>query len=144
VRLSLLRGPTEPDPHADVGRHELAYAVMPHAGTWQEAGVVGQARCFGELLHWTSHAGAGGALAEVDRRDLVLDTIKLAEDGHALILRLYEAHGGRGSAKVRLGFPFEDAWTATLLEDRLRELPIDDGAIALDYAPFELITIAVR
>jgi alpha-mannosidase len=143
VRLSLLRGPTEPDPQADIGRHEIAYAVMPHTGTWQQAGVVGQARCFGEPLQWGSHGG-GGALAEVDRPDLVLDTVKLAEDDDALILRLYEAHGGRGSAKVRLGFPFHEAWVVTLLEDRLRELPIDGDTIELDYAPFELITVAVR
>jgi alpha-mannosidase len=143
VRLSLLRGPTEPDPRADVGRHELAYAVMPHTGSWQDAGVVAQARCFGEPLHWVAHTGAA-ALADVDRPGLVLDTIKLAEDGDALILRLYEAHGGRGSAKVRLGFAFEEAWAVTLLEDRLHELPVDDSAIRVDYAPFELITIAVR
>ena len=43
LRLSLLRSPSTPDPEADLGRHEFAYALMPHAGGWREAGVVGEA-----------------------------------------------------------------------------------------------------
>src|SRR5262249_23765649 len=37
LRLSLLRSPTWPDPHADEGHHEFTYAVYPHGGTWKEA-----------------------------------------------------------------------------------------------------------
>ena len=57
-----------------------------------------------------------GAFAEVDDPALVLDTIKRAEDSDALILRLYEAHGGRGTARVRLGVPFSRACRTDLLE----------------------------
>jgi alpha-mannosidase len=144
MRLSLLRGPTDPDPQADLGRHEFSYAVMPHVGTWQEAAVVAEARCFGEPMHWVEQDGADGAFAAVDGPDLVLDTIKLAEDGDALILRLYEAHGGRGTARIALGVPFRNARRATLLEDDGPELPLRDGAVAVSYSPFELITVAVR
>ena len=52
MRISLLRSPTEPDPQADIGRHEFAYAVMPHAGGWREAGVVGEAARFETPLRW--------------------------------------------------------------------------------------------
>ena len=50
LRLSLLRAPTDPDPEADQGEHEIRYAILPHRGSWQEAGVVGQARTFAEPL----------------------------------------------------------------------------------------------
>ena len=70
--------------------------------------------------------------------------MKLAEDGDALVLRLFEAHGGRGTARIALDVPFRDARRATLLEDDGPELPLRDGAIEVSYAPFELITIAVR
>ena len=40
MRLSLLRGPTHPDPTADLGSHQLTYALMPHPGNFQEAGVI--------------------------------------------------------------------------------------------------------
>src|SRR5579859_7575126 len=37
LRLSLLRGPTWPDPEADQGHHHFHYAIYPHAGTWKDA-----------------------------------------------------------------------------------------------------------
>jgi len=37
LRLSLLRSPEWPDPHADEGHHEFTYSLYPHAGTWREA-----------------------------------------------------------------------------------------------------------
>jgi alpha-mannosidase len=145
MRLSLLRGPTDPDPEADLGRHPFSYAVLPHAGTWQESGVVAEARCFNEPMHWVEHGGVGGGpLAAVDAPDLVLDTIKRAEDGDALIVRLYEAHGGRGTARISFGFPVREARLTTLLEEDGAELPLRDGVIEVAYSPFELITIAVR
>jgi alpha-mannosidase len=147
MRISLLRAPTDPDPEADQGEHEIRYALVPHAGGWQEAGVVAEARCFAQPLPAAAGRGAGGAaraFAEVDDPALVLDSIKRAEDSDALILRLYEAHGGRGIARVRVGVPFSRACRADLLEAGGDELPVDGEAVEVAYRPWELITIAVR
>ena len=141
LRLSLLRAPTDPDPEADQGEHEIRYAILPHRGSWQEAGVVGQARAFAEPL---LHAAGTGSFASVDDPALVLDTIKRAEDSDSLILRLYEAHGGRGTARVRLGVPFSRACLTDLLEGEGDELPLRDGAIEIAYRPWQIVTVAVR
>jgi alpha-mannosidase len=111
--------------------------------------VVAQARAFAEPLldarGAAANGGAGaGGFAEVDDHALVLDTIKRAEDSDALILRLYEAHGGRGTARLRLGVPFSRACLTDLLEDEGEELPVLDGTIEVAYRPWELITIALR
>jgi alpha-mannosidase len=142
LRISLLRAPKTPDPEADMGRHEFAYAVMPHAGGWQDAGVVGQARAFNAPLRWGAGVAAG-SWAAVDDPGLVLDTVKLAEDSGALVLRLYEAHGARGRARVRLALPFASARRANLLEDDLGPAPVDGGEIVVDYRPWELVTLLV-
>jgi len=73
----------------------------------------------------------------------VLDTVKLAEDSGALVLRLYEAHGARGRARVRLALPFASARRANLLEDDLGPAPVDGGEIVVDYRPWELVTLLV-
>jgi alpha-mannosidase len=150
LRITLLRAPTDPDPEADQGEHEIRYAILPHAGGWHDGGVVAQARTFAEPL-LGAHGAAGGrpaagpgGFAEVDDPALVLDTIKRAEDSDALILRLYEAHGGRGTARLRLGVPFSRACLTDLLEDEGDELPVLDGTIEVAYRPWELITIALR
>ena len=141
MRLSLLRAPTDPDPEADQGEHEIAYAVMPHVGGWQDAGVVAQARTFAEPLLWSAGTGA---FAEVDTPALVLDSIKRAEDSDALILRLYEAHGSRGTARVAVHVPFSTACRTDLLEGEGDELRVAYGAIEVPYRPWELLTIALR
>jgi alpha-mannosidase len=114
---------------------------MPHQGGWQEAGVVAEARTFAEPLLWSAGTGA---FATVDDPALVLDTIKRAEDSDALILRLYETHGGRGTARVAVHVPFSGAFRANLLEDEGEELRVSAGAIEVAYRPWELITIALR
>jgi alpha-mannosidase len=143
LRISLLRAPKAPDPGADMGEHAFAYAILPHAGGWQDGGVVGEARAFNAPLRW----GAGlapGAWAQVqDAPGLVLDTIKLAEDSDALVLRLYEAHGGRGRARIRLAVPFASARRANLLEDDLGPATVDGDAIVVDYRPWEIVTLLV-
>ncbi len=135
MRISLLRSPTAPDPDADIGRHQFAYAVMPHAGGWREAGVVAESARFETPLRWVAGTVAPHSWFAIDDPNLVLDTVKRAEDSDALVLRLYEAHGARGTARIHVGVPFTGAESCNLLEDAGAALPVNDGAIELDYAP---------
>jgi alpha-mannosidase len=141
LRLSLLRAPRLPDPQADRGRHAFAYAVLPHAGSWQDAGVVGEAAAFNARVRWAD-APPPGAWAAVEGADgLMLDSVKRAEDGKGLVLRLYEAHGGRGTARLRLARPVAAAARATLLEEPLEALEVRDGAVVVAFRPWEIVTV---
>ncbi|HEY6889371.1 MAG TPA: glycoside hydrolase family 38 C-terminal domain-containing protein [Solirubrobacter sp.] len=136
LRISLLRAPRLPDPEADRGRHSFAYALLPHAGGWQDAGVVEEATRFNSPIRWGGLAP--GSLASVTG-GLVLDTIKRAEDSDALVLRLYEPHGGRGTARIRV--PATTARRADLLEQPGERLELDGGEIVVPYRPWEIITV---
>jgi len=122
-----------------MGRHVFAYALLPHAGGWREAGVVAEGIRFNAPLRWGS--GPAGSLASVDDTNLVLDTVKRAEDSDDVVLRLYECHGARGVARVRLGLPFSSARSANVLEDDGELLEVDGDEIVVPYRPHELITI---
>ena len=104
MRLSLLRGTTDPDVDADQGEHDFTYALYPHAGTWQEAEMVRRGWELNvPLLARAAEPHAGvlkiGSALSCNRPNVVLDTLKKAEDGDELILRLYEAHGARGPGR---------------------------------------------
>jgi alpha-mannosidase len=141
LSVSLLRSPKSPDPEADMGVHEFAYALVPHAGDWRDAGVLAQAVAFNAPLRRTRFE-LEGSFATVDG-GLVLDTIKRAGDSDALVLRLYEPHGGRGIARVRLAVPFTAARRTNLLEDEGEPLEISDGHIVLPFRPREVITVVL-
>jgi alpha-mannosidase len=55
--VSLLRGPTWPDPGADNGRQRQRLALMPVPAGWRGAGVPSQARRFREPLWCRPHGG---------------------------------------------------------------------------------------
>lgn len=148
LRLSLLRSPKHPDPECDMGRHEFAYAIMPHGGRWQEAGLVAEATAFNLPLCVTGSTAPAKPVRfftvtdSAATRNLVLDTIKRAEDGDGTVLRFYECHGGTGTARVQCARLPSRAWLCNLLEDEETELAIaEDGAIELTYRPWQIITV---
>jgi alpha-mannosidase len=141
LRMSLLRAPAQPDPTADRGHHQFAYALYPHANGWQDGGVVAEGFAFNRPLLWG--AVEPGQWIAVDG-GLVLDTVKLAEDSDAVVLRLYEPYGGRGLAHLRPAFEFGTAHHATLLEEVTEPAPVHDGAIDVPFRPFEIITLILE
>jgi alpha-mannosidase len=143
LRISLLRAPKSPDPEADMGRHEFAYALLPHAGGWREADVLGEAARFNAPIRWT-HGVAAEPFAVVTAGDLVLETIKRGERMDDLVLRLYEPFGGRGVARVRQRTPCAEARLANALEDEIGEVTIENGELLLPYRPHEVLTVLVR
>jgi alpha-mannosidase len=138
LRVSLLRSPKSPDREADMGRHSFAYALLPHAGGWREAGVVAEGARFNAPLR---RGSGSGSVASVHDTNLVLDTVKRAEDSDAVVLRLYEAHGGRGVARVRWGLPFSRAVRANALEDDGEPLVVEGDEVVVPYRPHEVLTV---
>jgi alpha-mannosidase len=139
LRVSLLRSPKSPDPEADMGRHEFAYALYPHADGWRGGGVLREAALFNAPLRGAAD-GPEQPFARVEG-DLILDTIKRAEDSDDVVLRLYEPYGGRGAARIRIDA--KHARRTNLLEEDGDELTVEDGAIVVPFRPREVITIKV-
>jgi alpha-mannosidase len=142
LRISLLRAPKSPDPNADMEHHAFTYALFPHGGGWREGGVLAEAIRFNAPLRWTS--GIGPSFASVDDPNLVLDTIKRGERSDGLVLRLYEAHGGRGTARVRLRNPPRTARLANALEEPHAELRVETGELVVPYLPHQVLTVLVE
>ena len=144
LRLTLLRAPRWPDPDADRGAHTLAFALCPHAASWQAAGVTAEAAAFSSPLRLLEACGRRGSFLACDAPGLVIDTLKRAEDGPDLIVRLYEAHGGRGTARLRVGLPFGGATFTNLLEDRIEPAAVDGDVVVIPYRPFQIISLALH
>jgi alpha-mannosidase len=76
------------------------------------------------------------------------ESIKLSEDrSGAVVVRLYEALGGRSSAVLRHGFVVAGVEVVDLLERPLPETapPVGpDGTIAVTLRPFQILTLRLR
>jgi alpha-mannosidase len=131
-----------------MGHHEFSFAVMPHVGSWCDAGVVAQSFAFNSPLLWTrgdaTRLGNEYSFAGVESADLVLDTIKKAEDSDEVVVRLYETHGARGTTSLRVDVPFTRAVRCNILEDEGEELTVNNGVIEVPYTPFQIIGIKLK
>jgi alpha-mannosidase len=147
IRLSLLRAPTHPDPTADRGRQRFTYALMPHPGDFREAGVIAAAEDLNAPLRVVSSrldAGAQRSLIELNTPQVVVEAIKRAEDSDAMIVRLYEAWGGRCRARIRTTLPARRATLCDLLERERAEVDVRDRELELELAPFKILTLKLE
>lgn len=147
MRLSLLRAPTSPDPEADRGHHEFTYALLPHPGDFRAGQVVQQAYALNiplQVVPTDAHAGtlpASRSFFQVDRAGVIIEAVKKAERENAIIVRLYEAYGTRGAVNLKTSLPFKEAFAADLMERTLHQVEFANGEVALQIAPFEIVTL---
>ena len=100
VRLTLMRAPFIRDGEvAGLGPFEFSYALLPHAGTWREAGLPELGYSFNRPLvacpSW-SHAGSiapHSSLFSLSDQSVMITAAKKAERSNAVVLRLYESRG---------------------------------------------------
>ena len=151
IRMSLLRSPKAPDPQADMGTHRFSYTLLPHFGSYRYAGIVGAAYALNAPLRAVEIApGAGSgtatlpALVACDDRNVVIETVKKAEDSDDVVVRLYECHNTRGHAELALASPARQAWICDMEENELGEIELTDSLVPIAYKPFEIVTIKLR
>jgi alpha-mannosidase len=141
--ISLLRAPIYPDPYADEGEHEFLYAIYPHLTDWRN-GTVREAEDMHSALQVmpASKPEIRPQLFKFREHPLNLACLKKAEDSDAIILRLYEAHGGRGRTIIETALPLQKAAIVNILEDETQELTVEDERrITFDFKPFQVISL---
>jgi alpha-mannosidase len=138
ISLNLLRSPTFPDKTADRGAHTVSYAFRPF-GSDQLADVIHD----GYRLNYPLGIGSGVVLpsaASVDNPAVLIETIKRAEDGQGIIVRLYESLGSPATAALRTTFAHNKVSETNLMEIPAGPADLDH----LEFTPFEIKTLLLE
>ncbi len=150
LRLSLLRSPEWPDPHADEGHHEFTYSLYPHAGTWRDAQTVRRGYELNyKLLAIRSQKHDGTLPAEysfvkIESDNVVLTAVKKSEDDDSLVLRFYEWDGKEVDVKLQLPAGAQSVSETDLMERSIADLAIHNDVVTVHTKPYEIKTIKVR
>jgi alpha-mannosidase len=150
LRLSLLRSPEWPDPHADEGVHDFTYSLYPHAGGWKQAFTILRGYELNYKLlavPMEKHEGALPPLYSFLRTDfnrVIVSAIKKAEDDDSLIVRFYEWAGKEGDVGVALNAEVKSASETDLMERPVRNLTVDGSIVNVPTKPYEIKTIKVE
>jgi alpha-mannosidase len=147
MRLTLLRSPLWPDPLADRGKHKFSYALYPHKGDWKEADTVLRGYEFNYPLQafiTNSHPGElppSFSFFKASPTNIILVTVKKAEDRESLILRLYESEGEETEALVEFFHTPNKIYELDLMENRLHSVPFKEGSLSLKFGKSEIKTL---
>jgi len=152
LRLTLLRSPHYPDKNepvypdqylTDQGEHLINYALYPHRGDWKTANTSQCAKEFNYplMVFPNIYAKKIPAIITVSKPNIVIDSIKKAEDTNDIIVRLHEASGIDTKAMLTIGIKIANIFECDLLENNQREVNISNSKINLKFKPYEIKTI---
>lgn len=145
MSISLIKCAQFPDIKADQGFHKFSYAFLPHAGSWQEAGVHQESEFFNQpvfVLEGQSRL-SGSSLFQTNTEHIAVDAVKLSEDGQDVVLRLHEYEGRRGTFEITSSMPFV-CWTpVNMLEEAVGDT-VQTERIKDFISPYEIKTYRIR
>ena len=139
MSLTLLKAPMVPDPDCDRGTHALNFAIMPFEGNVDEAVV----RAGYEFNQPPLVLSGRGVPREGVRADgAILETVKPAESGDGVVLRLYEPSGHAAVAVLR--FPAPVALAECGLDESQVLSPQFADRFVFPLKPFQILTLQTR
>ena len=145
MTISLIKTGTYPDETADIGKHTFTYALLPHKGSWRDAGTVRAAYELNRPLTSIPCTGGGNlpsefGLLSCDAENVMPETVKLSDSGEGFILRLYESQGVRTQTTLHFGARFRAVYETDLLEKPFEK--IGEGTeLSIEMKPYEIRTL---
>ena len=147
MRLTLLKSPTHPNPDADRCQHIFTYSLVPHEGDYRSAGIVQMAYDLNAPMQAIPVSAQTGflpqqyALVTLSSDNVILETVKKAEDSEGLVFRMYDAYNRQTRVDVTFGFAPKRVTLCDLMENELETLDVRNNSVTLNINPYEIITI---
>ncbi|MBN2559147.1 MAG: alpha-mannosidase, partial [Clostridia bacterium] len=149
VDICLLRSTRYPDAAGDLGRHEFTYSIYPHQGNHIEGGVIEEGMDLQFPLHVFNAVNkiaksANPQFIGTDRENIIIETMKRAEDGTGIIVRLYESYGWESRATITIAGMTSAIYETNLIERNLGLTASGGNETTLLFKPFEIKTLRVE
>lgn len=151
IRLSCIKSAQYPDETADQGRHCFTYSLLPHRGSFQQAGVVqSAAEMNNPLIVKAITASSGTKPAKVtmfksSNLAVIIDTTKPAEDGFGTVVRIYESYGSHSKTIIKIGMNLTNIQEVNLMEKPVSHTDLginkEEKTVTLTLKPFQIVSL---
>jgi len=141
ISLALLRSTDSPGVDADQGLHEFRYGLYLHDSALIDSDVIHRGYEYNYQPMALDGPIRSPFLAETEHEGILLEFVKMSEDGEDVILRLYESRGASIDCGIRLSPTFIACRLVNLLEEPIDDIPIEGNRIVLAFRPFEIHTL---
>ncbi len=143
--ISLATSPIFPDPLTDAEENEALIVIYPHRGDWRVASVPREA--YSAIYKPMVVRGRGGSLSfgELSGENLLLESLKRAEDGGGVVARIYEAYNKRGRGELKLWRRPKRVSSTDILElgEVPRDVQVEERGVVFSYRNYEIITLKI-
>ena len=84
------------------------------------------------------------SMIRVDCPNVIIDTVKKAEDSGAIVVRMYECHNRRSKVNLTFFKDLEEVTECDLMEKPLAKIPVKDGSFSFEIRPYEIRTFLLE
>lgn len=144
LSLTLVKCSTSPSDCVDKGVHKFTYSLYPHVGDVRHCDVYKHAAMLNNplvLVDGTAEGGNGVSLVSCDKDNVIVDTVKFAEDDDGVIVRLFENNNCTTNCTLTFGLDVLNAVKCDLLENGDETVAVRDNKISLTIKPFEIVSL---
>lgn len=148
VAVTLIKSGTEPYATTDQEEHIFTYSLYPHIGTWQEANTVAESFNLNVPVKavWAAPEQDSFSFMSQDNKNVILETIKRAEDGDGIIVRLYEVENKTTDVTVKTVLNIAEVVETNLMEEMVEDnvVAVNGNEFSFRIKPFEIKTFRIR
>lgn len=147
LRLTLIKSAEYPDKTQDIGNHTFTYSLLPHKGDFIEGDVVIEATDLNNPIEaQLGRANTTDAIIKIDNNHVMVDAIKVAEDGKAVIFRIHEFAGCREEVTFTSDFTITHIETNNLMEEFISDPTLKqvNNQVKVFIKPYEIKTFRIN
>ncbi len=150
IRPTLFRCATQPNIIQDREHHAFTFSIYPHANKPCDSDVVEEAYNVNfplKAIVSEAHEGALPAvysLVSANKSNIVIETVKVAEDSDSLIVRAYETWNSKTHANLVFNGDIKSASECNLMEEEDKPVEFEGRIISTTFKPFEIKTFKIN
>lgn len=147
IALTLIKSGIEPNKTADQEEHVFTYALYPHKEMWSAAGTVQEAYKLNQPAYATRGElkNTGKSFISTDKDNIIIETVKPAENGDGIIVRLYDCENSLTKATLTFAEGMlESVEECNLMEEKEADIEACGNSFTVSVKPYEIKTYRVR
>lgn len=147
IALTLIKSGIDPNKTADQEEHVFTYALYPHKEMWSAAGTVQEAYKLNQPAYATKGElkNTGKSFISTDKDNIIIETVKPAENGDGIIVRLYDCENSLTKATLTFAEGMlESVEECNLMEEKEADIEACGNSFTVSVKPYEIKTYRVR
>ncbi len=149
IRPTLLRCATEPNTEQDREYHEFTFSLYPHENAVGCSDVYKEAYNINFPVYAVFSKAHRGELAneysfvKADASDIIIETVKKAEDSDDIIIRAYESKNMRTKCSFTFGDELANVCECDMMEENDVPVSFSANSFETEFKPFEIKTFKI-